>query len=297
MTGTLPHILRRVWRSLGENFFLNAVSSGVIGVALLLLGVYLSVQYNLNALMDTWQHDVHLSAYFAPGTTEAEREAVRQRLLTDPVVAEIRYVSEAEAQAWLAGQVEGVGPTLTALGTDVLPASLEISLKPEKASPEELAAWSKNLTGPPFTDVDYGQEWVERFGTFLSMLRIFGSALGLIILLAALFVVSNTVWLVVWSRRDELEIEKLVGATHNYITAPFLLEGLIQGLIGSGVAMGGLFIVHRTLGAHLGQALNGPLFQLTFLPPEWALLLGCAGLVLGGGGAVVAVQRFLSSSP
>lgn len=294
----MVHIFRRALRSLWENFYLNAVSTGVIGAALLLMGVYLTVQYNLNGIVDTWGRDVHVSAYFLPEVSPERRLALRDRIADDPAVAEVRYVSEEDARAWLSERVADLEPVLDELEEGTLPASLEIVLAPGSDSTDQVATWARTLEGPDFSEVDYGQEWIERFNAFLNLLKLLGAVMGMLVLLAALFLVTNTVYLVVYSRRDELEVQKLVGATPSYIVAPFLLEGLLHGLIGALLSLIGLFAVHSLLVVRLQDALQlGIAGELTFLPGVWLLLLVLTGVVLGVGAALVAVQRFLMSAP
>jgi cell division transport system permease protein len=249
------HILRRSVRSLWENLYLNSVATGVIAAALLLFGVYLTVQYNLNSIVDTWSRDVHISAYFHPDISEVRRFESRDRIAQTPGVASVRYVSEADARDWLTERIEGLGPVLTDLGEGVLPASLEITLTAEAARPAVVASFAERLAGPEFTDIDYGREWVERFNAFLSLLKALGVILGLLILISAMFLVTNTVYLIVYNRRDELEIARLVGASDRYITAPFLFEGFTQGLLGGLLATAGLWAVHRVLVLRLQEAL------------------------------------------
>ena len=293
----LGHILRRALRSLWENAYLNAMATAVIAAALLLMGVYLTVQYNLNGFLDGWQKDVHVSAYFHVDVPEQRRFALRDRLAEDPAVSRIRYVSEDDARDWLLERVDGVREVLDELGPGALPASLEITLA-DPSNPAGMAQWAADLEGPDFQAIDYGQEWIKRFNAFLAVLKLLGAVMGLLILVAALFLVTNTVYLIVYNRRDELEVQKLVGATGPYITAPFLVEGFMQGLAGGLLALGGLAAVQHLLVARLQDALQlGLAGELTSLPGPWLALLCATGVVLGVGASVVAVTRFLIQTP
>jgi cell division transport system permease protein len=296
--GTMPHILRRALRSLWENLYLNLVSAGVIAAAVLLMGVYLTFQYNLNQLMKGWDRDVQVSAYFHPEVTEDRREALAERIGDDPRVARVRYVSEDEAGLWLAERVDGLAPVLEELGSDVLPASLEISLLPDEEMDARIAELQSLLDPADFAEVDHGSEWVDRFEAFVKAVRLLGTVMGLMILVAALFLVTNTVYLVIYSRRDELEVQKLVGATQGYIVSPFLLEGLAHGLIGSLLALVALRTVQGLLVARLESAVGAEaMAQVSALPLQWQALLALLGIVLGVGAAMVAVTRFLASAP
>lgn len=296
--GVVKSTLRRATRSMWENFYFNAVSTGVIAAALLLMGVYLTVQHNVSSIVDSWNRDAHVSAYLPPEMGDSDRIAIMTQLESDSRVASVTYVSEFEAQEWLIGEVEGLEGVLTDLGPDALPRSLEIELNASASDPNDIAEFAQALDQYEFDGVDYGQEWIQRFNGFLGLLKLLGAVMGLLILLAALFIVTNTVYLVVYSRRDELETQKLVGATSSYITIPFLIEGLFQGLIGSILAFLGLYTVHQLLVARLDEALQiGITQELAFLPSSWLIILTLAGVVLGVGAALMAVTKFLAQAP
>jgi len=295
MPKRLQHALRRAMRSLWENAYLNSVSTGVIAATVLLFGVYLSVQFNLNRMVDTWDRDIHISAYFHPDVPEQRRFDVRDDIAQRTEVEQVRYVSAEAANQWMQQRMPAMESILEELGTDTLPASLEISLTASAARPTSIDGFARTLSVTDFSDVDYGQEWIEKFEGFLSLLKLLGAIMGSLILVAALFLVMNTVHLVVYNRRNELEIQKLVGATDAYIVAPFLVEGLTQGLFGSLLALFGLAAVHQLLVERLKDtfelAINS---ELQFLPGTYIAALFIAGSILGVGAAFLAVYRFLS---
>jgi cell division transport system permease protein len=291
--------LRRVLRSLWENLYLNVVATSVIASALLLIGVFLTVQFNLASIVDSWDQDVHVSAYFHPEITESRRFAARDRIAAMPGVQEVRYVSESDAKAWLVSQVEGMEQVLDEVGPEALPSSLEITLTEAQAEqPSAIGNFAKGLPSSEFQDVDYGQQWVERFHAFLSLLKLLAAILGALIGLAAIFLVANTVDLIVFNRKHELEIEKLVGATRAFIVSPFVLEGLAQGMVGAGLAVGALVLVHKLLVMRLQEALDlGIAGDLQFLPVPYLLALTAGGAAVGSGAAGAAVLRFLRKAP
>lgn len=295
----LAHVLRRALRSLWENLSLNLVSTGVIAAALMLAGTYLTVMVNLGQIVDTWDRDVHVSLYFFPDVPVDRRFALKDEIEAMPQVAEVRYVSEAEARAWMEERVPEVTPALAELGDEVLPSSLELTLVERATHPAELAAVIAELQRPDFEDVDYGQEWVRRFDTFLSLLELLGVVLGTLIVTAAIFLVGNTMHLVAHARRAELETMKLVGATWGFVAAPFVLEGAIQGLIAGGLTVGGLWAIHNLLVVRLQAA-----FQLALgtqmlhpLPGQMQALLVLVGVVLGTVGCLTAIRRFWTAAP
>lgn len=295
----LAHVLRRALRSLWENLSLNLVSTGVIAAALMLAGTYLTVMVNLGQIVETWDRDVHVSAYFFPDVPVDRRFALKDEIAAMPQVAEVRYVSEAEARAWMEERVPEVQGALGELGDEVLPSSLELTLVEEATHPAALAALIAELQRPDFEEIDYGQEWVRRFDTFLSLLELLGVVLGVLILTAAIFLVGNTMHLVAHARRAELETMKLVGATWGFVAAPFVLEGAIQGLLAGGLTLGGLWAIHNLLVVRLQEAfqlaLGGQMLQA--LPLNLQAALALVGVLLGTTGCLAAIRRFWSAAP
>lgn len=136
---------------------------------------------------------------------------------------------------------------------------------------------------------------VDRARALMRLLRGVGLFLAMLIAMVTLIVVSNTVKLTLFARRDEIGIMKLVGATDAFVRAPFLFEGLVQGLTGATVALTLLYLVHATLAGLLKVALSGALgtFVLEPLPLEGALWILLGGAFLGVFGAAISLGRFL----
>ena len=202
-------MLRRATRSIWENLYLNAVSASVIGASLILfLGLYSMIQNNLSTVMDTWNKDVHVSVYFADDVNEQERMNLRDDIHQMSEVVQVRYISELDAKKWLIEEVSGIDQTLNELGDNVLPASLEITLDAAMAQPDKIAGFAKRIDKEEFIAIDYGVEWVDKFNTFLRMFQVLGTFVGILIIVAAMFLVTNTVHLVIYNRRNKLEIAK-----------------------------------------------------------------------------------------
>ncbi|HJN72308.1 MAG TPA: permease-like cell division protein FtsX [Myxococcota bacterium] len=294
----LGHLIRRALRSLRENIYLNLVATGVITAAVLLAGVYLGIMVNLGRVVDSWDRDVHVSAYFYTDVPVDRRFEVKDDISNLPAVADVRYVSEEEAAEWLMVKVEDVGPIIEELGPSVLPASLEIKLRESSTRPGDIATFVDSIDAADFEYIDYGQEWVQRFNTFLALLQVLGIVLGSLIFTAAVFLVGNTMHLVAYARRQELETMKLVGATWTFVAVPFILEGALQGFVGSLLALLGVFVLHKALVNQLQDTLSLSVDDgMMFLPLQYVAVLLLAGVVLGVVGCSTSIFRFWSQAP
>jgi cell division transport system permease protein len=148
---------------------------------------------------------------------------------------------------------------------------------------------------PGVTGVDYGREAVERLTAIARALRFGGLVAFAVVLFATIIIVSATLQLAIYARREEIEIQKLVGATDRFVKAPFLIEGLFQGLLGAAVALMGLWAFGRLVGPTLTALftfLLGPTASEPLVRPGLALELVVAGSLLGLVGSFIAVGRF-----
>jgi cell division transport system permease protein len=209
--------------------------------------------------------------------------------------ASVRYVSREEALKRFRERLRGQESLLEGVSAEVLPASLEISLKRSIRTADGTDAYVTSLRRiPGISEVQYGEEWLQRFSTFLTFMRLLAAVIGCFLLLAVTFIVSNTIKLTVYSRRDELELLSLVGATRFFIKAPFFLEGFIQGAAGAVTALLLLF------GSWLAFFYNAENFLavspaaagLTFLPLTHVVAIVAGGALLGLAGSMAALKRF-----
>src|SRR6185369_388013 len=176
-------------------------------------------------------------------------------------------------------------------------ASFEISLKRANRDTQGVELFVSSLKRiPGISEVQYGEEWVRRFNTFLNFMRLLGALLGTFLVIAVIFIVSNTIKLTIYSRRDELEVMALVGATRFFIKAPFLLEGLIQGVAGSILSVVLLFGLYEGFLHNAGSFLtfNPATSGMSFLPPEYVAGLLLAGALLGFIGSLTSLKRFIN---
>ncbi len=291
--------MRRVVRGIREHLYFFSVSTGVIASALILLGLFAMVVRDVNGMIGTWQADQHVSAYFAAGVSSETQNTVKALLEQRSEVAKIEHISSAEAAVWMTERAPDLDPVLKELGPDALPASLEITLKDNQTSPQQIAAFVETLKAQGgWEDVDYGQDWVSRVHTFLSLLTALGVAFGVATVIATLFLVANTIHLVVHARQDELEILRLVGASEQYILGPFLIEGVLQGLLGGTVATTVLYAIHQGLLVRLHDLLALAMGTApTFLPAAQVFVLLVLGAAVGAGASWFAVRRFLAGLP
>jgi cell division transport system permease protein len=220
-----------------------------------------------------------------------EQRKLEALLLTVEGVESVRAVSKAEAFERFRAGVGSGAALLEGLEENPLPASLEIQLLPERRSPEGMRIVAEAIDGlPGIAELASGQDWVGGYLRAIAVVRGVGIGMGILLALATLLIVTNTIRLAVYARRDELSILWLVGGSRSFMNTPFLIEGIAQGVLGGVLAVGLLYATFRTLlpGLEFGLELvlgGAPRF---FTPTE-ALALVALGAGLGLIGSIAAV--------
>lgn len=296
MLDQTTYLIRRVFRNIKQSPVLCTAAIGTVAVALTVLAFFALVVINVQSVATHWSKEIQVVAYLDDEPQASRLNDWRKLILNMPEVAQVNYIDRDEAFRRFSTRLGSDSDLLEGFDSEILPASLEISLKAEhrdRLAAEAVVARLKQ--NPDFSDFSYGQDWLERFESFLEMLRFGGYVLGAFLLFAALFIVSNTIKLTLYARRDELEIMALVGATSLFIKTPFLLEGAFHGMIGALIALGGSFaLFHVFLQRGLASLLLGTgAGQVVFLAFQQQILLVATGTLLGVIGSVLSLRKFV----
>jgi cell division transport system permease protein len=258
------------------------VATATITVALVLVGAFGLVVLNMQALLARVGDAVQVTAFLDDGLPEADRAVLVAKIGAISGVARAELVSEAQALERFKGGVGQGFALVEGLGSNPLPASIEITLELRYRTPGDLSRVASAVAGlPGVADITSGADWVEGYVRALALVRGLAIGLGVILVLATTLIVSNTIRLAVLSRRDELEILALVGASRSFVNTPFLIEGLLQGAAAGVLAWALLYALFRSVlpGFEAGLA-----FVLGGVEPRFFDLIESAWLCGGGAG-------------
>jgi len=285
--------LRRGMAGLREYPLLALATASTVATVLVLLGAFVGVILNLSSVLDRWGQDVQVSCYLLDTVEDEDIFRLKAELESMAEVASVRYVSKDEALERFGRTVDGMERILADLDHNPLPASLEVRLQEAYQEPEEVRRLSDQLRRPEFEQLDYSREWVERFHTFVSLMRLSAVFLGALLLAGAVFLVGNTIRIAIYARRDELRIVRLVGGTRWFARLPFLMEGLLLGFVGGLLSVIVLMALHRYALARLQGLLDVFVGSdlLPFLPPRALAALVLSGAAVGLLGAWTSVMR------
>ena len=148
-------------------------------------------------------------------------------------------------------------------------------------------------TLPGAKKVQYGQNWIERLGHFTQLTRLIVLMSGALLVLTATFMVSSTIRLTVVTRHAELEILRLMGASKGYIQFPLILEGLLQGLFGSGLGLAFLYFIYTWIKTRFEGPSFLDIFRFTFMPIPIVIAILAVSIGLCSIGSIISIRKFL----
>jgi cell division transport system permease protein len=291
------YFFKKAFQGIREALVLHLLTIGTICISLVIFGAFLMILHNLNLWVVAWgESRIQVTAYLKKGVSMADVRLLQKDIRDFREVKAIRFISEAEALSRLKDDLGPQAGILEGLKDNPLPASLDVSLRKDyrtSEAMEKLALRLKSLDG--IDEVLYGQEWMQRLLSFINLLKVMGVGIGGLLMFAVIFIISNTIKLTVFTRLEEIEIMRLVGATEVFIKAPFIIEGMIQGLLGALFAIGALFGLYLAtipaFEAYPQISLIG--IRLDFLPWNRILHICLGGIAVGIFGSFISLIRFI----
>jgi len=276
--------LREVWTAFRRAPGLGILSIFTVAFSLFAFGLFGLVAYNTSLALERLEERVEIRAYVTEGTeTDAVAAAVGD-IRAFPEVAGVTYVSPDDA---LKKARTEMAEFKDVFEPEFLPASLEVRLKPGMRDPAQVKTVARRLNGYPFVDdVRYGEEWVQKFYSMRRAATAAGIVLGIAFALAAMIIIGSTIRSSVLARSREIGIMRLVGARDGFIRAPFLIDGLLKGLLGGVIAVALMWVTRA--------ALTATVFAFEFFPTPVLLAGVLAGSLIGLLGSALSVGRQLS---
>ena len=291
----LAYFVRTAIGSMVRSPFVHVIAVAALGLSLVGFGLARIASSQLDALVASLGGEVEFTVYLATDAPE-DQVAELEKALVTRTNGLIARVSPATALGRLAAQLGDQGKSLTELGENPLPWSLELRLPPSSREPAALKILAEKTRALPFvTGVDYGEEALDRLGLISRAMRLVGLVAFVIVFLTTVIVVSATLQLAIFARREEIEIQKLVGGTDRFVRMPFLIEGALQGIFSGAFALAAVYGLTRYVEKEGGDLVGFLMLDGRFVVAWGKLALEQLGLgvALGLTGSFIAVRRFL----
>jgi len=299
------HFFKRAIRDILSNSFLNAIAIITIALSVLIISAFALFFVNAEAIMDFWTSGIRVMAYLKSDVLEKDVSDIKQKIQGMDGVEDVRFISKEEALEHFRAQMKGQPSLTDNLRENPLPDAFEIRMADSSQNWENFESLAKRIGSvPSVEEVEYGQKWLGRFIHIFSLFRLTGYALGCLFFMATVFFVANTIRLVLYSRQEEIEIMRLVGASEGFIKDPFYIQSLIQGALGGFIGLGVLFVTFNFIIGNweigtwkLGSVsdFQFPIsdFKPRFLPPDISVGIFLGSMFVGWLGCYLSLKQFL----
>jgi cell division transport system permease protein len=287
-------VVAEAWRSLTASLSTTLAAALTVLIGMFLVGLLIGLGTWARSWSEHAKGQLDVNVYLCTTTTcgydvtTAQKNAVRVKLESDPRVAELQYISKAQAFK----EMKKKAPEMVSgVVTNPLPDAFRI--KPRHGEDVVAIANSLKPLPPGVEKVNFGKKTAKRILRVAHIFEVLSALAIAILLIAATILIGNTIRLSIFARRREIEVMKLVGASNWFVRGPFMVEGLLTGLIGAAAAvvllfLGKALVLPTTIGRlDAGKDVNAIGFEYT------ALLVLVLGLLLGAAGSSLTMRRFL----
>lgn len=286
------YILPEPFISLRRNFGMTVAAVMTVVLTLYLCGIFGLLVANINENASVMESAVEIKVFIQDGINQEQMDALSASVKSLPGVESVKYVSRADGLALMSEKFGSSEEILAAIDTNPLPNSYTV----KAASPDDVLSIVEAVNRlDNVLDVRYGQGSVEKMFVFLNWIRSLGSGLMVLLGFSAVILISMNIRLSVEARKEEIQVMKYVGASNSFIIWPFILEGMLLGVLGGGVACVLVLLSYHAM-------LNLLLSSLSFLEfigigaialPVIGAMLGL-GLFLGAIGSAIAVRKHVN---
>ncbi len=298
---TGPRLIKSAFTSFYRNGWLSVAATGIVTFSLVLVSIFALLMLLGTNVITAIQEKIDVEVFFNEDAKVADILTLKEQVEKHPNAAAVTYVSKTQALEIYKGQSERNQRLVEQISEEEnpLPASIQIKAK----NPDDLDAFN------PVLESDFAEplvasrsdkenrEIIQRLQRIVSFIRNVGLFISLVVLTFAVLVVFNTIRITIFSRREEIEIMRLVGASNAYIRGPFVLEGAFYGIIGTGIALLVVYLIVLAFGPALSSYLSDinedvPAYFRANLPLIVAVQLA-TGIGVGVLSSYIAIRRHL----
>ena len=299
MFSRIGYAVRETWASFRRNLTLTAAAILTSAVSLLLVGTTFLIQRAFENLLVQWRGDVEMIVFVRSDASAEQITLIDSVLRASPTiidVSKLTYLNKSESYEEAKRIFVGDPVTLSLLTPESIPTQFKVV--PLSDDPTLVRSLSDQYrTLPGVEAVALAEDEFQVISTLSNFIRVVTLVMSLVLLAVAVGLIWNTIRTAMFARRREIEVMKLVGATNWFIRIPFMLEGLLQGLLGGIVSCGGLWALNSAWSSGVasfkpGTGISSLIVPNSYLTSVMLILLGI-GAVVGAVGSAIAATRFL----
>ncbi|MFH2092579.1 MAG: permease-like cell division protein FtsX [Pseudomonadota bacterium] len=290
----MAHFVKKALADIRSNRFLNFITIITISLSILVVSVFLLFFENASRVIESWNQGGRAMIYLSDTFTIDRLPQIEAKLNDLGQIDQIKFISKDQALEKLKNEMSSRSAFLKTLNENPLPHALEIKFK-SYSSFEQIQILAQNIKAIEMVeDVEYGQGWLGKFLNIFNLFKIIGYAMCSLFFFIALFITSNTVRLAFYSRRLEVEIMRLVGATETFIKAPFYVEAILQGFLGGILGLLILLVFFLTVSSGITYNLSSYVyFDIQFLSITTIVIIILGSTFLGWFGCYLSLKQIL----
>ena len=299
MIARIAYAFREMWASFRRNLTLTVAAILTSAIALLLVGTTFLIQRAFDNLLVQWRGDVEMIVFVRSDATPEQISLIDQTIKAAPTIIDaekLQYLNKTESYEEAKRIFVGDPVTLSLLTPDNIPSQFKVV--PITQDPELVRSLSEQYRSlPGVQDVALAEDEFQVISTLSRFVRTVTLVMSLVLLVVAVGLIWNTIRTAMFARRREIEVMKLVGATNWFIRVPFMLEGLLHGLLGGIASCGGLWVLNSAwtngvAGFKPGTGISSLVVPSSYLTGVMLMILAIGALV-GAIGSAIAASRFL----
>ncbi|MEI7756093.1 MAG: ABC transporter permease [bacterium] len=299
MIARIAYAFREMWASFRRNLTLTVAAILTSAIALLLVGTTFLIQRAFDNLLVQWRGDVEMIVFVRSDATPEQISLIDQTIKAAPTIIDVeklRYLDKTQSYEEAKRIFVGDPVTLSLLTPDNIPSQFKVV--PITQDPELVRSLSEQYRSlPGVQDVALAEDEFQVISTLSRFVRTVTLVMSLVLLVVAVGLIWNTIRTAMFARRREIEVMKLVGATNWFIRVPFMLEGLLHGLLGGIASCGGLWVLNSAwtngvAGFKPGTGISSLVVPSGYLTGVMLMILAIGALV-GAVGSAIAASRFL----
>ena len=285
--------LQQIWRNKG----MSTASVFAITAMLLILGLFFVITVNINLFTEMLKNNYNeVEVFLNDDVKKSDAENIMKKIDAEPGVKSSAYRSKTEAMKIMKARWGENSYLLDSLGDNPLPSSIVVTVD-SMSTADNVIKMVKGTDG--VEDVKYYQETVKKLTKITNFLKLAAMIIMVFLIIVSIVVVSNTIKLTVFARAKEIEIMKYIGATNWFIRGPFLIEGILIGVISSAVSAVATFFIYRDIISLVGKQfmtiMSSPLVPAGYLSVNLILIFLAIGVSIGACGSIVSMRKFLDT--
>ncbi|MGB5157729.1 cell division protein FtsX [Desulfobacterium sp. N47] len=287
---------RHAFRDILNNRLLNIVSIITIVFSVIITSSIVLFFKNTTNILNIWKKGVKIVVYLSSEVSDEEIPEIQKKILGMHGVENIVFIPKEEAYKILRQQMKRQSSLLENLKENPLPDAFEIHLIESSQGLEKTESIVSQIESiPKVEEVEYGQKWLARFSGIINIFKLSGYALGGLFFIASVFIVANMVRLVLYARRDEIEIMRLVGASDGFIKTPLYIECIMQGAMGGIIGLILLFVIFKSFILNIDRNITADLINIKFFSLTALSVILVCSMFIGWLGCYISLKNYFKT--